>query len=849
MMLNLFISNEYRLSIYDPQVNLRDPNNLLISHYVNSGEQVLVILSVGENTPLPSIEKYSYIIDFTQLNGIQVDGFDKYFFEYDSQNNGRIGAIKEMAQKRLKNGWYSFLKLGYLSKYKNGASKLTVYSKNGLSYMRELKPLNYDTYTINLDSNTFYKQAIIHLLKNGLLKYTVQIAFSPQARSVMMKEIKLLSRYNELFETVRMPKVLASRNSRVTTLSYDYGNTISEGNRFSILHGKALAELMEKTLVKKEIYDTDIFNKVKDNFNYIAQFKEFPRVRRILHLLKELRSQISLREELLFSFAHFNFTPVNLQIEKDTLYLSDWRLCQEEIPVFYDFFHFHFKRAIRDKSSNYSKIHSSIRKALKNPEIAKIIEGYDIDYMKYYRAYLIISISYNLALYLVQDDLTSENDYELIIWEKALMDLTPVVSRRSYREEFIEEFYLKLKKTPHAILRFSEDRLQCPKFLSDLDIFLLEDDLSAMYTFLKAHPMLAKYRIFRQSDMWKVDLFFKDGSFICMNLIYRFKCRSLEFLDGKRLLISRNINQYAPIRAQNKYDLEYAYLYYTLNNISIPKEFHQYFLKEENMNFLDQKKAYDYLKGKYQLDIVKYEDLFHFSNGARNNILKEVKKQSQNNGLNRFTNVLNFVVDEIRGVFRRKGLSITIGGVDERGKDLVLYGLKTMIESKYHKEVVVLKNRPGLFRDRVKALSNKRNGLVISIYKVGFQCFDYLIGQFMIQYKYIAKGKVVIYDQYYFDFIQDDTKHQLIEEAHFLRRLYYFIRKPNLNYFLCGSISRKYSPRANISREKVVTKVKSYKKLFADLKRQYPRNNFTLIQGLDLTQTLAKIEREYLSKV
>ncbi len=848
LILKLFIDFEYTLSIYDPALYLRDPENVLLSKYLTNGPKVLVILSNSGKSPIVPSSDYKMIFDFSGTNSKTINSFKSFSFKGNCFSNGSISSLISCLNSNTSIGWKGFLGSFFLRGLDKGNFSLEVYSAAELCFVNDFQNLNFDTYSVLFESNSFYKHVVISLYEKEHLKYSILKPFSSQAKLMFKRGERLLATYGDLFDSVRGPSPLDKEGGDSMILSHTNFTGKQSNSGFSSRHSEALVELLEKTLVKKEIYDTDIFQKVKDNFNYIAEFKHIPKVGRILRLLKGLRSEIPLREKLYFSFAHFNFQSSNIQLNDGGLYLSDWRFSQEEIPILYDFFHFHFKRAVINDHSDLSAIQHSIQMALKEPSIANLLSHYEINHEEYYKVYLIVSISYNLSMYLVNDQRCLENEYELDLWEKALMEICPVVSKRSYKDYFVEEFYIKLKKAPHAVLRFSNDRIYSPINLSDFDIFLLEQDLQSTYSFLKAHALLVKSRIFKQSDKWTVDLFFKDASYISINLIFRFKCQSLVFLDGKKLLINADHSSYAQDRSRNKYDLEHVYLFYTLNNRSIPKEYHGYFSIEENMNSVEREKAYEYLKMKYDLKLSRFEDLFQYSSSARNRILNVVKASSENTGITGLTNIISYAVDEFKSLFRKKGMAISVAGVDDRGKDLVLYGLKVMMENKYHREVVILKNSPRFFNlNNWKVSKNNSNGLQ-NIYRLGIQMMDYLMGQLVIKYKYIYKGKVVIYDQYFSDVMEEDRLKTMFKNPNLFRRLYYLVRKPNLNYFLCGGIVNRYQ-HAQFIKHPMIGKIKRYKELFRDLKSVHPRESYTLIKGLDLRETLARMETEIMQKV
>ena len=92
----------------------------------------------------------------------------------------------------------------------------------------------------------------------------------------------------------------------------------------------------------------------------------------------------------------------------------------------------------------------------------------------------------------------------------------------------------------------------------------------------------------------------------------------------------------------------------------------------------------------------------------------------------------------------------------------------------YNKDVIILSNRPGLIslminrtRDQNKEKDhgyvsiprrNKADSFFVSLCRFGFYYIDYLIGQLYVKLKYTWRDKIVIYDSYYFDFLNDTAE-------------------------------------------------------------------------------------------
>ena len=121
---------------------------------------------------------------------------------------------------------------------------------------------------------------------------------------------------------------------------------------------------------------------------------------------------------------------------------------------------------------------------------------------------------------------------------------------------------------------------------------------------------------------------------------------------------------------------------------------------------------------------------------------------------------------------------IGLTGTGGAGKSTVIENIKYKIEKQLRKRVVVLRHRPSLLpilsaytkgkkaAEQQAASTLPRMGsnssVLSSLVRFLYYYFDYVIGQFYVYVKYVLRGYVVIYDRYYYDFINDAKRSNIV---------------------------------------------------------------------------------------
>ena len=200
---------------------------------------------------------------------------------------------------------------------------------------------------------------------------------------------------------------------------------------------------------------------------------------------------------------------------------------------------------------------------------------------------------------------------------------------------------------------------------------------------------------------------------------------------------------------------------------------------------------------------------------------------------------------------------ITFSGVDGAGKTTILTKVKELIENKYNKEVVILRHRPSILpilsaikygkkeaekkTQEVLPRTGKNKSKVSSFVRFFYYLLDYVYGQWVVYFKHTSEGKIIIYDRYYFDFINDGRRTNIDLDSGFIKFFYKFVFKPKLNIFLYADPDVILSRKQEMDKKSIVDLTNKYKSLFNELSNKHDQY-YLPIENIEIDETMTEIE-------
>ena len=194
---------------------------------------------------------------------------------------------------------------------------------------------------------------------------------------------------------------------------------------------------------------------------------------------------------------------------------------------------------------------------------------------------------------------------------------------------------------------------------------------------------------------------------------------------------------------------------------------------------------------------------------------------------------------------------MSFSGVDGAGKTTILMETKKIIEDLYGRDVVVLRQRPSVLpilsaikygkaeaeKRTVEVLprSGTNKSIVSSYIRFFYYLSDYLFGQFYAYFKYSLNGTVILYDRFYFDYLADPKRANLIINRKFALFFYKFLIKPKRNIFLYAEANEILRRKQELSKKDIESLTRNYLETFEGFSNP---DQYISINNQDLDQTM-----------
>ncbi|MFM2047800.1 MAG: hypothetical protein RI955_346, partial [Bacteroidota bacterium] len=238
-------------------------------------------------------------------------------------------------------------------------------------------------------------------------------------------------------------------------------------------------------------------------------------------------------------------------------------------------------------------------------------------------------------------------------------------------------------------------------------------------------------------------------------------------------------------------------------------------------------------------------------------IINKILAKPENKGIKGIVNKINYMADTIKDWFQWDGIVITFSGVDGAGKSTIIENIKAKVEKQMRCRTVVIRHRPSLLpiisalqhgKAKAEQMSmqtlprqGKNKSSVSSLIRFAYYYFDYFVGQFYVQLKYVSRGYVVLYDRYYFDFVHDARRSNIDLSKNFTEPFYSFLLKPKLNFFLTAPADLILKRKQELSAETINELTAEYTAHFAKLSKKFSNSKYLVVNNIVLDETIETI--------
>ncbi|WP_273006121.1 hypothetical protein [Chryseobacterium sp.] len=639
-----------------------------------------------------------------------------------------------------------------------------------------------------------------------------KIASTEQAKQLVHNEFQSLkiSKNNAKYITPSSKMV----NEYVLQLS-DISAGGERVNELTLIHAKTILDIAKKKTQSTKVADWRHFQDLKTDFESLND-ERVPK--NLLRKLKLVLSGINENEKVDLSFSHGDFTSWNCYIKDHTLAIYDWELASFERPKGFDFFHFIIQNGILIQKKSWKNIFKEIKE--KN---AIAFQYDDKELEKYLKFYLLTNTLSYLKIYAEQEKWHVQIHWLLQTWTEALNIF--LTENNTERELLIMDIFDQLYHTPYATLKFHNEAPENLKLNSDIDIIISSRNAKKLIVFLSANSLVQNVTTLKKSFMYSVRIITKHHEILNLDLISQLKWKYLKIMNTNEVLENKIKNRFGVHQVSEKDTARFIHLFYHLNESEIP-DLYKNFISEHG----DSKKTND-----------------------KKTIIKVLKTKDYNKGFRFIKNVYHYLKDS----FSEKGFIMTFSGVDGAGKSTVISEVSELIEKRYRRPVKVLRHRPSFLpilsvwtkgkekahQDAVNSLPRQGNNKssVSSLFRFGYYYTDYILGQFIIYLKYVLRGKIVLYDRYYFDFIADAKRSNIQLPKLVTEGAYHFLIKPKFNFFLYAAPEKILSRKKELSYKSICDLTAEYSQLFSKLEKKDQNVKYLSIENNDLDTTLDTI--------
>ena len=686
---------------------------------------------------------------------------------------------------------------------------------------------------------------VIIYIKNKNHDSYIKVALGQNADNLLRNETGALSQLNaQTTVSFDCPQIISSGHDSLRLSSI--AGSKQRTSAFNELHKNALQEISDNTSTLKKLSQLDCWQFAINDLEVLKQSGDPRLPKGMLRKLSTMIDSIDAEQKICTSFSHGDFTSWNMYVNSDKLSIYDWELAKPLMPIGFDAFHYIIQQGILVNRDSWKTIENEIN--------TKVIEGTLLELSHfatnnaklYLKLYLIINTVYYLKLYAQQVQWHMQVSWLLNTWNEGLSSC--LAKESSHRELIITDLFDFLSAKSYAALKFQNILPEKLSEYSDIDLCIEKDAVPELNKYLAAHTMVKHVKRIQKTFMCTLQLFMVDGGMLSLDLIWQIKRKSLVMMDIKELLSHSQANEFGVKMPRLIDNVRFIGMFYAMNNTKVPGNYQAYVeVLSQETGLLDTYLHAYYMDG---------------SNAAE--IVNIVKQDKQNKGFHAAANGWRYLKDSIRSVGLGRGMVITFSGVDGAGKSTIIENVKYNLDKKYRKKVIVIRHRPSVLpilsvwtKGKEAAALEASSGLprqgnntslASSLFRFAYYYTDYLFGQFYVYFKYVMRGYIVLYDRYYFDFINDSRRSNIQLPAFITRIGYKLLLKPDLNFFLYADASLILTRKKELDAATIQELTHKYLTLFEELNHNTTTQRYVSIENIELKDTLQNILNRMITK-
>ena len=252
----------------------------------------------------------------------------------------------------------------------------------------------------------------------------LKIALNKSSAENIENEYKFLCLLGVIpFKSTVIPKVWKI-NEQVIRVSNAKPITARKQQEFGQSHCRFLWDLYDASFERQYYRQMEISRETRDRLLRLAsnpKLREKGVARDLFHKLKVLEEQLQVTNPMVAtSVCHGNFTPQTARSGSGSLFVCDWELSRQNMPVLFDLFHYIIQEKAFAGNGAVKGLQARLDVLLDSPIPAWFLRERGLDPALYLRLYLLHHSACYLEIYLTQGVLHEKGYHLFSVWSDLL---------------------------------------------------------------------------------------------------------------------------------------------------------------------------------------------------------------------------------------------------------------------------------------------------------------------------------------------------------------------------------------------------------------------------------------------
>lgn len=270
------------------------------------------------------------------------------------------------------------------------------------------------------------RKVVLEIHQGNQTSGFVKIPITEISTKLVTNEIEMLKELNKYdFTTLSLP-IVSKKIQGHARISNVKPSIIISADRITAIHLRAMADLYAISHERKSIESSNAWKTIQDNLEWLKKDLlltnglDPKKINSLIKLLRKLYNTIPTTEKISLSVSHGDFTPWNMYCDEQRLFVYDWEMARNGIPMFFDLFHFTYQSCILQQRKNYNAVNESINLWKQQPLAQQLTQKYNINLVLHEQLYLLFTVSHYVRQYIGEKELLTQSQWMIDTWISAI---------------------------------------------------------------------------------------------------------------------------------------------------------------------------------------------------------------------------------------------------------------------------------------------------------------------------------------------------------------------------------------------------------------------------------------------